>query len=81
MPITPSGIAMLVSAVQEESAKEPIIVTLSPSGETGGITMSVSVQVPIPLTEQVPSPFEVNSSPSLYVGAIYYGQTVGTPST
>ena len=48
--VTLSGIVTLVRPVRLLNAFAPIDVTLSPSGETVGITISVSVQVPMPLT-------------------------------
>ena len=43
-------------------------ITISPLGETEGMTMSVSVHVPRPTTQQVPSPREINSKPVLAGG-------------
>ena len=56
---TESGIFVLLREVQFSNAARPILVTVKPSGDVGGITISVSVQTPIPLTEQVPSLFKV----------------------
>ena len=65
MLVTEDGIVIDVSELQSSNAYEPMPTTLSPAGETEGITISVSVHVPRPLTQQVPSPFEVKESPSL----------------
>ena len=65
MLVTPSRIAILVRPVQSRKAFLPMLVTLSPSGEVSGITIFISVQVPIPLTKHVPSPLEVNAKTSL----------------
>ena len=67
MVVTPSGITTLVSVLFDENALLAISITGSPFSETGGMMMSVSVQVPIPETLQVPSGLEVNFSPSEYL--------------
>ena len=64
MLVTLDGIVILVSPVQPWNASLPMLVTASPDGDVEGITISASVHVPIPVTEQVPSPLDVNASPS-----------------
>ena len=60
----PSGKMTLIRFLFPKNALLEILVTISPAGLIGGIYRSLSVQVPIPLTQHVPSPFEVNSNPS-----------------
>ena len=50
MLVTLSGIIRFARLEHQENAPSPIPVTLSPSGDTAGITMSVSVQLPMSLT-------------------------------
>ena len=47
---TLSGIVTLVRLVQPLNASYPMLVTVSPEGEVCGMTISVSVQVPMPET-------------------------------
>ena len=60
-----SGRVTEVRLLHPLKADFPITVTLPPSGVVGGITSSVSVQVPIPLTAYVPFASFSNFSPWL----------------
>ena len=48
--VTLDGMKMLVRLLQASNAWLPIAVTVSPASDMFGMTISVSVQVPIPLT-------------------------------
>ena len=54
---------MLFMDEQFLKAVAVILLTISPAGEMVGMYIFTSLQVPIPLTEQVPFPDEVNTSP------------------
>ena len=66
MLVTLDGIVMLIRFVRPRNAEPPMLVTASPDGDVGGITISASVHVPIPVTAHVPSPLDVKASPSEY---------------
>ena len=63
MLVTLSGITMLVKLVQTENAYSPMLVTGLPI-YLSGITISVLLQEPIPVTVYPPSSFSVYFKPN-----------------
>ena len=63
MLVTLLGMMTLVRLEQPENAERPMLVTGNPL-YIAGITISLSLHVPIPITEyDLPSLFKVNSRP------------------